>query len=253
MTGCNLMPARQVIIHGDCWPVVSAVAHLSRVVLPGSECETTYTLPELLQQLHRKPEATLVLCLRPREHIFLFYALKEVLLYHPALVISDEMLFSDQVVLHHWGGLSAVLHQEITAMVTRIKRHEELSCRVESRLFSFLADPKPATGLFTVPLIFNNPKRLLNHMALLMNRAMINCGVTPEQQKLLGEACKGRYSLAGLKNRLHKNEKQIWQDKYRLLVKLGMKNRLYELLYGTRFCPDIQRTEFVVSASEIRQ
>ncbi|EBO0777415.1 transcriptional regulator [Salmonella enterica] len=253
MTGCNLIPAREIIIHGDCWPVVSAVAHLSRAVLPWSECETTYTLPELLQQLHRKPEATLVLCLRPREHIFLFYALKEVLLYHPALVISDEMLFSDQVVLHHWGKLPVVMHQELTAMVTRIKRHEELSCRVESRLISFLANPKPATGLFTVPLIFNNPKRLMNHIALLMNRAMINCGVTPEQQKLLGEAYKGRYSLAGLKNRLHKNEKQIWQDKYRLLVKLGMKNRLYELLYGTRFCPDIQRTEFVVSASEIRQ
>ncbi|EIR4881510.1 hypothetical protein LW377_004477 [Salmonella enterica] len=134
-------------------------------------------------------------------------------------------------------------------MVTRIKRHEKLSCRVESRLISFLADPKPATGLFTVPLIFNNPKRLMNHMALLINRAMINCGVTPEQQKLLGEAYKGRYSLSGLKNRLHKNEKQIWQDKYRLLVKLGMKNRLYELLYGTRFCPDIQRTEF----NDIRQ
>ncbi|EAB8480099.1 transcriptional regulator, partial [Salmonella enterica subsp. enterica] len=57
MTAYNLTVARQVIIHGDCWPVVSAVAHLSRAVLPGSECETTYTLPELLQQLHRKPEA----------------------------------------------------------------------------------------------------------------------------------------------------------------------------------------------------
>lgn len=93
----------------------------------------------------------------------------------------------------------------------------------------------------------------MNHMALLMNRAMVNCGVTPGQRKLLGEVYKGRYSLSGLKNRLHKNEKQIWQDKYRLLVKLGMKNRLYELLYGTRFCSDIQRAEFVVSASDIRQ
>lgn len=104
------------------------MAHLSRAVLPGSECETTYTLPELLQQLHRTPEATLVLCLRPREHIFLFYALKEVLLYHPALVFSDELLFSDQVVLRHWGELPAVLYQDLTATVARIKHHEKLSC-----------------------------------------------------------------------------------------------------------------------------
>ncbi|HHR4773410.1 TPA: transcriptional regulator, partial [Salmonella enterica] len=33
-----------------------------------------------------------------------------------------------------------------------------------------------------------------------------------------------------------------------LLVKLGMKNRLYELLYGTRFCPDMQRTAFISPA-----
>ncbi|HHR4052710.1 TPA: transcriptional regulator, partial [Salmonella enterica] len=47
---------------------------------------------------------------------------------------------------------------------------------------------------------------------------------------------------------LNKNEKQIWQDKNRLLVKLGMKNRFYELLYGTRFCPDMQRTAFISPA-----
>ncbi|EBZ5134965.1 transcriptional regulator, partial [Salmonella enterica subsp. enterica serovar Saintpaul] len=45
---------------------------------------------------------------------------------------------------------------------------------------------------------------------------------------------------------------QIWQDKNRLLMKLGMKNRLYELLYGTRFCPDMQRTAFI-SPAEARK
>ncbi|EBD6545063.1 transcriptional regulator [Salmonella enterica] len=244
MAKYNPAPARQVIIHGDCWPVVNAVAHLTRAILPGCECETTYTLPELLQQLNRKSEAALVLCLRPREHIFLFYALKEVLLYHPALVISDELLFSDRVVLHSWGALPAVLHQEITVMATQIRQHEKLS-RVKNRLIGFLADPKPATGLFAVPLIFNHPTRLMNYMTLLMFRATVNCGVTPDQQKLLEEVYKGQCSLSEMATVLNKNEKQIWQDKYRLLVKMGMKNRLRELLYGTRFCQDIQRTPFM--------
>ncbi|ECF5934422.1 CaiF/GrlA family transcriptional regulator [Salmonella enterica subsp. diarizonae] len=35
-------------------------------------------------------------------------------------------------------------------------------------------------------------------------------------------------------------------------MKLGMKNRLYELLYGTRFCPDMQRTAFI-SPAEARK
>ncbi|EFT2485810.1 transcriptional regulator [Salmonella enterica] len=246
MTEYNRIPARQVIIHGDCWPVVNAVAHLTRSLLPGSECETTYTLPELLQQLHQNPEATLLLCLRPREHIFLFYALKQALLCHPALVISDELLFSDRVVLHNWGELPAVLHQELTTLLAQIRQHEKLFSRVKSRLDSFLADPKPATGLFAVPLIFNTPGRLMDYMELLMYRATVNCGVTPDQQKLLEDVHKGRYSMPGLKQRLNKNEKQIWQDKYRLLVKLGMRNRLHELFYGTRLSESQQRTPFMM-------
>ncbi|MCH5444723.1 hypothetical protein L2D25_25485, partial [Salmonella enterica subsp. enterica serovar Muenchen] len=46
--------------------------------------------------------------------------------------------------------------------------------------------------------------------------------------------------------RLNAGEKQIWQDKYRLLLKLGMKNRLHELLFGTRFSEDMQRSPFMV-------
>ncbi|ECY1036868.1 transcriptional regulator, partial [Salmonella enterica] len=80
------------------------------------------------------------------------------------------------------------------------------------------------------------------------HRAISNCGVTSSQQKLLWALYKGHYSLSGLTKILSKNEKQIWQDKNRLLMKLGMKNRLYELLYGTRFCPDMQRTAFISPA-----
>ncbi|ECI4846574.1 transcriptional regulator, partial [Salmonella enterica subsp. diarizonae] len=47
MTKHNPIPARQVIIHGDCWPVTTTVVHLVRSVLPGCECEATYTLPVL--------------------------------------------------------------------------------------------------------------------------------------------------------------------------------------------------------------
>lgn len=70
MTEHNRMPARQIIVYGDCWPVTIAVAHLVRRFLPGCNCETAYSLPVLLQQLRRKPEAILILCLRPREHLF---------------------------------------------------------------------------------------------------------------------------------------------------------------------------------------
>lgn len=245
------IPARQVIIHGDCWPVATAVAHLVRAVQPGCECEATYTLPVLLQQLSQKPEATLVLCLRPREHLFLFYALKQALLNHPALVISDELFFSDRLVLKMYGDIPVQQQQELTALLTRIQQQEQWpggvtpSPRITEKLTDFLSSPVPVTGFPEVPQIFTSPKRLLNYMALLMYREMLACGVSPAQQRLLNEVYRGRERLSGLSGRLNVGERQIWQDKYRLLVKMGMKNRLRELLYGTRFSQDIQRTPFM--------
>ncbi|EHA1743166.1 transcriptional regulator [Salmonella enterica subsp. enterica serovar Javiana] len=235
---------RRVIIHGDCWPVVSATEHVVKVFLPDSQCETTFTLTSLLQQLARFPDAILILCLRPREHIFLFYAIKNELLCHPALVISDELLFSDRVMLYHWGNISVTLHQELTDLVMQIENGKSLY-PVKGRLNSFLSYPKPAMGCFTVPLIFNNPKRLMNYMSLLMFRAVESCGVTSDQQKLLKEIYGGRYTFTGLKKVLNRDERKIFQDKNRLLIKLGMRNRLRDLLYGTRFCMTEQRTEFM--------
>ncbi|EDQ0355436.1 transcriptional regulator, partial [Salmonella enterica subsp. enterica serovar Norwich] len=117
MTEHNRMPARQIIVYGDCWPVTIAVAHLVRRFLPGCNCETAYRLPVLLQQLRRKPEAILILCLHPREHLFLFYSLRQILPDYPVMVISDELFFSDRVVLKVYGGIPALLEQELAEIL----------------------------------------------------------------------------------------------------------------------------------------
>ncbi|ELX5321578.1 transcriptional regulator [Salmonella enterica] len=250
MTGHNRMPVRQVIVHGDCWPVTTAVAHLVRVFLPDSDCESTYRLPALLQQLRRKPEAILILCLRPREHLFLFYALRQVLPEHPVMVISDELLFSDRVVLKLYGGVPALAEQALEEILIRVRRGEQWSggarLRVTGELDAFLLSPAPVTGFLEVPPVFNSPKRLMNCMDHLLYREMLACGVSPAQLRLLQEVYRGRGKLSALSGRLNAGEKQIWQDKYRLLLKLGMKNRLHELLFGTRFSEDMQRSPFMI-------
>ncbi|HAG0930916.1 TPA: transcriptional regulator [Salmonella enterica] len=252
MTGHNRMPVRQIIVHGDCWPVTTAVAHLVRACLPGSDCESTYRLPALLQHLRRKPEAILILCLRPREHLFLFYALRRTLPEHPVMVISDELLFSDRVVLKVYGGVPALAEQALEKILIRVRRGEQWSggarLRVTGGLDAFLLSPAPVTGFMEVPPIFNSPKRLINCMDHLMHREMLACGVSPAQLRLLQEVYRGRGRLSALCGKLNAREKQIWQDKYRLLVKLGMRNRLRELLSGTRFCMETQRTVFMAPA-----
>ncbi|EJO9586956.1 transcriptional regulator [Salmonella enterica] len=248
MTAYNMTAARQVIIHGDCWPVVSAVQAVVRAMRPECRCDIAESLPCLLQRLTGAPEAVLILCLRPREHIYLFYALKSLLLDHPVLVISDELLFSDRLVLRCWGDIPCAPYREIQTIISGLQKYGHCPYPLKGTLAKFLSVPECATGFFEVPVIFNNPKRLMRYMALLMHRAISNSGVTSSQQKLLWALYKGHYSLSGLTKILSKNEKQIWQDKNRLLMKLGMKNRLYELLYGTRFCPDMQRTAFISPA-----
>ncbi|EGJ3416170.1 transcriptional regulator [Salmonella enterica subsp. houtenae] len=255
MMSYNPTSARQVIIYGDGWPITTAVAHLARSVLSACEYEITYALPALLQQLYRKPQATLVLCLRPREHLFLFYALKQALLDHPVLVISDELFFSDHLVLKVYGGIPAIQQRELTEMLIQIKQGNQwyggTRRQTMLKLDNFLLYPTPVTGFLEVPQIFNNPKQLMRYMSLLMHKEILACGVSPAQQRLLEEVYRGRGRLSALCGRLNARERQIWQDKYRLLVKLGMRNRLRELLHGTRFCMNMQKTIFMAPAKTV--
>lgn len=119
------------------------------------------------------------------------------------------------------------------------------------KLDNFLLYPTPVTGFLEVPQIFNNPKQLMRYMSLLMHREILACGVSPAQQRLLEEVYRGRGRLSALCGRLNARERQIWQDKYRLLVKLGMRNRLRELLHGTRFCMNMQKTIFMAPAKTV--
>lgn len=256
MTAFNMAPFRQVIIHGDCWPVVNTVEYLTRSVLPGCNCEKTYTLPVLLQHLYLKPDAILVLCLRPRDHLFLFYALRTAMPEHPVIVISDELFFSDLLVLKVYGGIPVLLEQELEEILIRTRRGEvwydgPARPRMMQKLDGFLLYPAPVTGFLEVPLIFNSPKKLMNYMSQLIHREMLTYGVNSAELRLLREVYKGRCTLSGLSEKLKTKERQIWQDKNRLLVKLGMKNRMRELLSGTRFCMDTQKTTFM-SPAKIR-
>ncbi|EAP9198028.1 transcriptional regulator [Salmonella enterica] len=257
MAGYNLAPARQAIVHGDCWPVTTAAAHLVRSVLPDCDCVTTHSLPALLQQLARKPRAVQILCLRPREHLFLFHALKQVLPDHPVLVISDELFFSDQLVLKVYGDIPVMPSQELTELLIRVKQGKPwpggAHIRMKGVLADFLLSPAPVTGYSEVPLIFTSPEQLMDYMAVLMHREMLACGVSPAQFRLLQEVYRGRGKLSALSGRLNTGEKQIWQDKYQLLSKLGMRNRMRELLFGTRFCESLQRTLFITGDERHRK
>lgn len=259
------MPAsRNVILYGDCWPVVSAVQSLTTTILPDSECRAIFDLPSLIAQLTVEPRAALILCLRPREHVFLFYALRQELFDHPALVISDEIFFNDRLMLRVWGDLPCMMHDELSMMVTSQQLCEFLTvpsgyCPEKSLLAEFLQSPTLPVGFSEVPQIFHLEAPLMDYMSLLIYREMLDRKITPFRMRMLQAIWSGFQTRDELITELDAPKSKIWNEKHRLLMQLEMPARLRDILYGTRFCSFLQRTEFISPAevenmrSEVRE
>ncbi|HAT1681585.1 TPA: hypothetical protein I8Y21_002246 [Klebsiella oxytoca] len=252
-------PAEKVIIYGDCWPVVSTVCHLTASILPDSLCHTPADPDALIQVLTREPGAALLLCLRPREHIFLFCALKNVLPRHPVLVISDEIFYSDRVILRHWGQLPVMTHQSLSPMVTS-QRLRELypfpghHCPEQGPLTDFLMAPALPPGLPEIPSVFlQEEDRLMDYMSLLIYREMVQAGVTPFREKLLQTMCGGIQDLHQVAQVMNVSYQKVWYEKRQLFARLGMPGHLRELLWGTHFYAALQRTPFILPVMKTRQ
>ncbi|EDK5786696.1 hypothetical protein CI374_14395 [Salmonella enterica subsp. enterica serovar Panama] len=245
--------AEDIIIFGDCWPVVRAVENVIKKVVPECVCKTVSDLSSLIYQLAVEPQAVLILCLRPREHIFLFYALREELVNHPTLVISDEIFFSDKLILHTWGHIPSMMDRELELMITSMQLCELYPpliryCPEESTLTAFLMSPVLPSAPPEIPQVFHVEERLMDYMSLLMYRALLECGLSPFRIRLLQAIWSGHQTLNELAAVMGESTGKIWNEKHRLLTQLGIPVRLREILYGTQFCRQIQRSNFITPA-----
>ncbi|HDP0317349.1 TPA: hypothetical protein P5S08_002483 [Salmonella enterica subsp. enterica serovar Concord] len=252
--------ADSVILYGDCWPVVSAVQHIVGAIVPDRHCVVAPDVNALIRLLACRPEAVLILCLRPREHVFLFYALRQELSEHPALIISDEMFFNDRLMLRVWGDLPCMMHDELSMMVTDVRLCELFSppriyYPAKNVLTGFLISPKFPVISTEVPPDFHLEAPLMDYLSLLMYNTMINKGLTPFRIRLLNSIWSGCQHQEALSLQLNVHPRKIWNDKHRLMAQLDMKGSLREVIYGTRFCSFIQRTRFMPPAEveQIRQ
>lgn len=244
---------KHVIVFGDCWPIVSAVKSIVDRVAPEYSSDIATDLPSLIELLLIKPDAILLLCLRPREHLFLFYALRQELIEHPVLAISDEMFFNDRLTLKVWGDIPWMMQEELSRMVISPNKNEmfvsEVDVESDNTLTRFLLSPSLSAGLMEVPLVFHLEERLMDYMSLLTYREMLNKGLTPLRMRLLQAIWSGHSSQDELSEITGENQGKIWNEKHRLFTQLGVSNRrLREILYGTQFCSFIQLTPFIAPA-----
>ncbi|ECW0910508.1 TPA: transcriptional regulator [Salmonella enterica subsp. enterica serovar 13,23:b:-] len=63
------------------------------------------------------PDAGLILCLRPHEHVYLFYALQRWLNHQRVLVVMDRMYYTDLCVVRYFGTGNYLLRDELKHLI----------------------------------------------------------------------------------------------------------------------------------------
>ncbi|HBR1256084.1 TPA: hypothetical protein L9L01_004924, partial [Klebsiella pneumoniae] len=100
---------------------------------------------------------------------------------------------------------------------------------------------------------------LMDYMSLLIYREMLDRKITPFRMRMLQAFWSGFQTRDELITELDAPKSKIWNEKHRLLIQLEMPARLRDILYGTRFCSFLQKTEFISPAeveeirSEVRE
>ncbi|ECU9164232.1 LuxR C-terminal-related transcriptional regulator [Salmonella enterica] len=229
----SVAPDSPVIIHGDNWPLVEGLHHSGKEILPEYRIYTSHTPSELLTLIYEHPDARLILCLQPREHIFLFYALSGFLRYTKATVVCDSVYFTDRVVMKMWNSIPAGIppgdREELFATGKRIF------------MSSFMAgcssdQPSP---LFSG--IFHDENDLTDAMNLYLQEYMARAGVSVFQRKILEALLEGKRtsciaeSMGVCQNKIENHKSMIFR-------RLEMPTSSHAILYGMRFHSSLQRT-----------
>lgn len=81
---------KTVLIYGDLWTDCCAMEAITRRYSLES-VRISDSISALLHNLSQSPEAGLILCLRPHEHVYLFYHLWRCLRGRKVLVVTDRM------------------------------------------------------------------------------------------------------------------------------------------------------------------
>lgn len=91
-----------VLIYGDLWADCRAMEVIIRKerLENVSVCES---VSALILSLSQSSCASVILCLRPHEHVYLFYRLRRWLNSRKVLVVTDRMYYSDRCVMQYFG------------------------------------------------------------------------------------------------------------------------------------------------------
>ncbi|EFP3681045.1 hypothetical protein HPX80_004633 [Salmonella enterica] len=243
-----LAPAhRNIIVYGDNWPVVSAVRGIAEILMPDCHFHSCHSLCTLRELQHKISGTRFIFCLRPREHVYLFWFLTRILSSAPLLVITDNLLPADRVVLKVSARAVTVSHDELASLYSGLcTGHYPRQAVKENPLvtgLTLLTGPGFTTRVESLPVVFSNGSDLISFMNELLQQYMQQKGVSRLQLKIL-EKMRSEPGLKALAIALDISLKTLSYNKANALSKLGVSGKDYLAMYGTHFCQECQRTPF---------
>lgn len=243
-----------VIVYGDCWPVVSAIQALVKGNRSLGNYITATSLPLLIKIIDDEPRAAIILCLRPREHLFLFYALRKRLRQHLTLVISDEFFFNDKMLLRWWGGIPYMPLYDVSNMVDRYRRYEQAVDISEGVLngirSEFFKKMRMSDCLTELTESFYSEEQLISYLNILLYRECDRRRLNALQMRLVDEICTNHHTLKEIKCITGFPYMRIWQAKVQVMEKLEISSECHAFVLGIRFISSQQRTPFIIPPSD---
>lgn len=227
-----------LIIHGDNWPLVEGLCQIGGRMVTEYRIYASHTPRELFTLLYEHPDAMLTLCLKPREHLFLFYALSAFFRHTPATVLCDSFYFSDHVVMDMWNCFPVnrstwcSLRNEESPEIWRLFLTYLTTCRKLK---------KQLAPLF-VGIVYDE-----NDFIEIMNQCLlehiIRAGVSVFQVKILQAILEGK-TISCIAKSMGVNEGKIKNHKIMMFSRLNTPSAPHALLFGMKYHLGLQRTLF---------
>ncbi|EAO4206308.1 transcriptional regulator [Salmonella enterica] len=234
---------KTVLVYGDLWTDCCAMAAIARSHSSESVriCDS---VSSLLLHLSREPEIGLILCIRPHEHVYLFYNLRHLLRNRMVLVVTDQMYYSDRCVMRYFGLTNWLERAELLSFITG-KQPPEAWQR-------FRCPGNEVSG----PSLMEegaeiSPESILLWLNLFAYRYLPS-GVSGSKYALLlklSSGCPGVW----LARQEKMNPKTLSAYRRETMMRLEMKPSPISLFRGLRVLKQLQRTPFMLGKGKLTE
>ncbi|EKY4302450.1 TPA: transcriptional regulator [Salmonella enterica] len=239
-----------VLIYGDLWTDCCAMeAIVRRYTLENvSVCES---VSALMLSLSQSPYASVILCLRPHEHVYLFYRLRRWLNGRKVLVVTDRMYYTDRCVMQYFGLREWMERDELLPFISRGQTGNQVA-----EAWIRFRRPGEACRVSQLPDIAEEGgKAMADSILFRLNmyvRWNLPSGVSDSKYALLLLLTSGCPAVL-LAKQVRMQPKTVSIYRRQAMARLNMKSCPVSLYRGLRLLSQLQRTPLMLAEGNLSE